>query len=188
MFYLFLSASLQEYTYPADQYHIICNHIHCEEQAEVTLEHGFPGTNRILFLESVIPLMYLSLDIDSKVVFYQQMTISANENYGAQTTIVPAVEEPGWYIIMGNKKICGHGPYTPVYACPFELLYSREAIWYITKSVHGYHIKRGNMCITRVNDPIGYQMTEAWSCQLRRCTPGNPDQIFGFEHVDNFYM
>lgn len=188
MFYLLLAAHLRDFIHPADHHHIICDHLHCNQTREITLDAGFPGTNRVLYLKRSEPLTYLSLDIDSKVVFLEQLTIPPNENYGSQSTIVPAVEEPGYYIIMGNKKICGHGPYAPIYACPYELLYSREAIWYIKKTIHGYNIKRGNMCITRVNDPIGFRMTEAWSCQLRRCTVGNPEQQFGFEHVDNLYM
>lgn len=160
----------------------------CLVDHEVGIGQPFPGTNRIVYLYNTVPIVYLSLNIDMMLVALSETTISINENYGGQVTIVPATEETnGFYLVFGNKKLCGHGPYSGVFACLYELIYPREAIWYINKVAHGYHIHRGHMCITKIDDFFGFRTKEEWSVQLRRCAANNLNQIFNFDHIDNFY-
>jgi hypothetical protein len=91
----------------------------------------------------------------------RDLTIPVNENFGANCTIAPATEEKGgYYVIFADIRLCGNGPNRNVKVCPDNFNYSREAIWYITGMPNGYHISRGNMCITRMADEIGFKQKE----------------------------
>ncbi|KAM0673204.1 hypothetical protein GVAV_003369 [Gurleya vavrai] len=167
---------------------ILCGDLHCVTDKEFNINQQFPGSNRIIFLAQRSPIEYLSLNRDMILVVMKELTIPANENFGANCTIIAASEEKGgWYVILADKRLCGDGPNRSVRACPNEYNYPRDAIWYL-KPVHtGYHITRGDMCITKISDEIGFKQKEEYSIQLRKCMKANPDQIWGFDHVDNFY-
>lgn len=168
---------------------IAITHINYLKNHKITIAKSFPGINRIIYLYNTIPIIYLSLNIDMILVAMEETTIPINENYGGQVSIVPATEESnGYYLIFGNKKLCGNGPNSSVYACLYELMYPREAIWYIKRGSHGYNIHRGNMCITRIESIITFKSKEEWPVQLRRCTLSNMNQMFFFDHMDNFFM
>lgn len=175
-------------THQPDHRHIICSTTHCQNEAELTMQQPFPGVNRVIYLVGEIPLTYLSLNVDRMLVLMNENTIAVNENEGANVSIVPATEEKnGYYIYFGHKKICGNGPYRNVNLCQFEQVYPRDAIWYIEREPKGYHIQRGNMCMTKMDDEIGFKSKAEWSVQLRRCDKRNPDQVFDFNHIDNLY-
>ncbi|KAM0678465.1 hypothetical protein BDAP_000864 [Binucleata daphniae] len=168
---------------------LLCGDLHCLRSKEFKINQFFPGTNRVIFLSQITPIEYLSLNHDQILVVMRELTIPPNENFGSNCTIAVASEEKGgYYIIMADKRLCGDGPYRNVRACNNSYDYPRNAIWYIKAVNTGFHISRGDMCITKMSDEIGFKQKEEYAIQLRKCSRSDPAQVWNFDHVDNFYQ